>query len=209
MKSYKQFITERVLSVGLNPKHANVLEPHRQEIHDILRTAYHPIGGYAGITSGSKEESDRIHYDLSKHIVKATRRNGKITSVNIYRDLHGRKSIASASDGTTQGKEDWIKNKEEDIKHQRAWGEVSGKVQHIMAKLGAPKISSKDAERLTGKTFSAHHPDGSYTRDLAGNHTLRRLLDFQKSLSSCFYLIFDIHPNLYIIATAVINRGNK
>lgn len=66
----EEYLGERILSIGFKPEHEEYREKHRQEIHDILRKSYsHPdIGGYGGIKSGSKEESDAIHNDISKTI---------------------------------------------------------------------------------------------------------------------------------------------
>lgn len=168
MIRFNQFIIEKVLSIGLNPKHEKFREAHRQEFHDMLHHAYKPIGGYAGAGSGTKEESDAIHADISQHIIKATKRHGKITSVNIYKKMHGRKSVASATDGTPEGKRDFLKNKLEDHEQKRAWGEVSGKVEHLTKKLGVPMIKSKRAAKLIGKDVE-HTEDGYHYKRKIGN----------------------------------------
>jgi hypothetical protein len=69
----------------------------------------------------------------------------------LYKDKHGRKSIASATNGTEQGKNDWKKIKSEDNTQKRAWGEVSHKVLHMQNKMGVPKIPSSRAKELLGK----------------------------------------------------------
>lgn len=153
MLTFKGFLKEHIVSIGLNHKNDDLREKHREEIHDILHKAYsHPsIGGYGGLKSGSKEESDSIHKDISDSIIKATRRNGKITAVNLYKNQHGRKTIAAGSDGTPKGKQDWKKIATEDHGQKRAWAEVSGAVEKIMTKIGSPKVSSKHAGDLLGK----------------------------------------------------------
>lgn len=171
MLNFKQFITERVLSIGLNDKHEKLREKHRQEIHDMIHKAYsHPdLGGYSGLKSGSDEESKAIHHDISNSIIKATRRDGKITSVNLYKKQHGRKSIALATDGSEQGKKDLMKNKHEDDIHKRAWGEVSGKVAHIHKKIGTPDIPASRAKELLNKDVISHPDNVHYDRKI-GNH---------------------------------------
>jgi hypothetical protein len=163
---------EKVLSPGFNPEHNKYREHHRGEIHNMLRKTYSDIGGYGGLGSGSKAESDSIHHDITHTNIKMTKRDGKLTTVNLYRDQHGRKSVASGTDGTNQGKRDFLKNKKEDLAQKRAWGEVSGKPEHLMRKLGAPVIDPKHVHGLTGKTITPH-PDGEhYTRDIGGHlHT--------------------------------------
>lgn len=151
MQTFKSFISERVLSIGLNPKHESFREKHRQSIHDLMRASYSSIGGYGGHASGSDEESKAIHDDISKHLIKAVVRDGKVSAVNIYKGQHGRKLVAAATNGTDQGKQDWKKISTEDHQHERAWGEVSGAVAHIHSKIGMPKIPSSKATELIGK----------------------------------------------------------
>jgi len=151
MLSFTQFLDEHVISIGLNNAHERFREKHRQEIHDMMHNAYKKIGGYSGHPSGSPEESQAIHDDISNHIVKAVVRNGKVTAASIYKKQHGRKLIAAATNRTEQGKKDWTKISEEDNDHKRAWGEVSGAVEHMHRKLGFPEIPSSRAKELIGK----------------------------------------------------------
>lgn len=167
MKTYKEFISERVLSIGINPKHEIHREKHRQEIHDILRNAYEPIGGYAGLKSGSSEESEAIHGDISNSLIKATKRNGKISSVSVYKPQHGRKAVAIGTDGTPQGKKDFLKTAIEDNEQKRAWGEFSGAIEHIGKKIGMPILPASKAKELTGKSDIEPDEDGEhYTRKI-------------------------------------------
>ena len=170
MDSFKQFIVERILSIGLNDKDEKHREIHRNEFHDMIHKAYSApdIGGYGGLKSGSKEESDSIHHDISHSVIKATKRDGKITAVNLYKKQHGRKSIASATDGSEQGKKDFRKTKIEDHEQKRAWGEVSGAPEHISRKIGMPVIPSNKVGKLLGKEI---HPDENgehYSRKIGG-----------------------------------------
>ena len=171
MFSFKQYIQldERVLSIGFNPKHAKYREQHRQELHDILYHSYKDIGGYGGLGSGSPEEHAAIHSDISQYNIKAVRRAGKITAANLYRDQHGRKSVASGTNGTDQGRQDFKKIKTEDHTQKRAWGEVSGKVEHVLKKIGMPVIPTDKVSGLIGKPIVAH-PDGQHYDRVIGNH---------------------------------------
>jgi hypothetical protein len=176
MKSFKSFINlnERVLSIGLKDDHEIHREVHRKEIHDMIQKAYsHPdIGGYGGQKTGSKEESDSIHHDITHSIIKAHKRDGKISAVNLYKKSHGRKSIASATDGTDQGKKDWMKTKLEDHEQKRAWGEVSGKAEHLQKKLGVPVIPANKVGKLLGKDVETHQDGEHYDRKIGGHkHT--------------------------------------
>jgi hypothetical protein len=151
MLTFSSFLNERVLSIGFNPDHEKFREKHRQEIHDMIRKSYESEKGYGGHAAGSDEESKAIHQDISDSNIKAIKRDGKITAVNLYKDKHGRKSIASATNGTDQGRKDWKQIKTDDHTQKRAWGEVSHKVLHIQTKMGIPKIPSTRAKELLGK----------------------------------------------------------
>jgi hypothetical protein len=172
MLDFRSFVQldERVLSPGLNPKHEKFRELHRSEIHDMIQKAYsHPsIGGYGGLKSGSEEESKAIHADISSSLIKMTKRDGKISSVNLYKKQFGRKSIASATDGTDQGKSDLKKNKLEDHEMKRAWGEVSGAPEAIQKKMGVPVIPIEKMRKLTGKTLTPVGDSGHYERTIGG-----------------------------------------
>lgn len=141
MLSFREFFfAEHVLSIGMNPNHEKYREQHRQQIHDIIHNSYKSIDGYGGLGSGSKAESDAIHHDISHSMIKATKRGNEITAVNLYKDKFGRKSIASGTNGTPEGKKDYMKTKTEDHTQKRAWGEVSDKAEHIGKKIGNPVI---------------------------------------------------------------------
>lgn len=176
MQNFKDFLVEHILNIGLNPKHEKFREQHREEIHDLIRNSYVQSGGYSGNKSGSTEESKAIHHDISNSIIKATKRNGKISSVNLYKKQFGRKSIASATDGTEQGKIDFKKTKLEDHEQKRAWGEVSGAVEHISRKMGIPGVPANKAEGLLGKFVDKDAEDEyHYTRKI-GNDTHRKMI---------------------------------
>lgn len=167
MLTFTQYLEEKVLSIGLNPEHEKHREKHREEIHHLITKSYAAEDGYGGHASGSKEESDAIHHDITHSKIKAIKRDGKITAVNLYKDQHGRKSIASGTNGTEQGKKDWKKIKQEDHEQKRAWGEVSHKVQHIQTKMGVPKIPSSKAKELLGKdVIPTQGDEHEYTRKI-------------------------------------------
>lgn len=173
MKTYRELISERVLSIGINPSHENLREKHRQEIHDMIQKSYSKIGGYSGHTPGSEEESKAIHNDISHSLIKATRRNGKISAVNLYKKQYGRKSIASATDGTEQGKKDFLRTKLEDHEQKRAWGEVSGAPEHIQRKMGVPTISVERMKKLTGKQLEPTGEADRYKRKIGGHEHVK------------------------------------
>jgi len=185
MQSFKSFLNEEllnehILSIGINPKHEKFREQHRKEMHDILHKSYAKIGGYGGHGSGTQAEHEAIHKDISNNVIKATRRNGKITAVNLYRKQSGRKSIGSGTDGTEQGKKDWKKTSLEDHEQKRAWGEVSGATEHLKRKMGWPVVPSSRAHKLLKKPIRVH-PDGEhYDRDIGGHSHTKVILGHPK-----------------------------
>jgi len=180
LNEFIETLHEKVLSIGIKPEHEKYREHYRQQMHDIIHKSYEPIGGYGGHKSGSDEESKAIHHDISKSMIKATKRGDHITSVNIYKDQYGRKSIASATDGSEQGKADYKKNKQEDFGHKRSWGEVSGKPEHIARKLGAPIIPNTKVAKLTGKKVELDPNGEHYTRQIGGHAHRKVAVDYPK-----------------------------
>lgn len=157
MKTFKQYISERVVNSFDGSNRDEVLSKHGKDLHDMISKSYEYAGGYGGHKTGSQEEHDAIHSDLSnhKHILKITTRNGKATNVNIYKNQHGRKSIGAATDGSKQGVTDFKKTKQEDMRPERhAWAEVSDKAEHVVKKLGAKEVDVKHAAKLTGKEIT-------------------------------------------------------
>jgi hypothetical protein len=149
---------ERVLNL-LSPEQKEQIAP---EVWDLLQLSYEKVGGFK--SAASPEELIQ-----KSHLWKAVRRNGKITAVSIYKDHLGRKSIASGTDGSTQGKKDYGMLKTDDLKLKRAWAEVSGPVEKIMIRGGAKPVSNKLAAFLTGKEIMELNPDGHhYTRRISG-----------------------------------------
>ena len=185
MQSFKEFIEEeyleeRVLSIGINKEHEHHREKHRNEIHDIIHKSYKSIGGYSGHDSGSKSESKAIHHDISHSMIKAVKRNGKISAAALYKKQHGRKSIASGTDGSSQGKSDFVKTKVEDHEHKRAWGEVSGRVADIHKKIGTPDIPSSRAKKLTGKAVKPHKDGVHYDRKIGDKMHTKKMVGHPK-----------------------------
>lgn len=180
----EEYLEERYLSIGFNKDHEQHREKHRSEIHDILHKAYsHPdIGGYGGLKSGSKEESDAIHHDITHSNIKAVKRDGKITAVALYKNSHGRKAIAMGTDGSHQGKKDFKHVLHDDHKQKRSWAEVSGAPEHIFTKHGFPKVSNKEAAHLTGKKDVRPHPTDphKYTRKIGSGDHEKTIMGYPK-----------------------------
>ena len=155
-----ELLFERVVNAFDN----HTKHKYADQVWDILQTSYNKLpGGFASASSVDELIADSGLWKLIK-------RGDKITAVGIYKDRFGRKSIASGTDGTAQGRNDYMMIKQEDVVFHRAWAEVSGAPKKIMIKLGAKPIPAKFANVLTGKKILEVDPDGfHYTRLIAGH----------------------------------------
>lgn len=170
MKIFEIALFEHVVNLHTSEEK----EKYIDEVWDMLQKAYAGIGGFKSATS----KEDLIQ---NSSIWKLVRRNKKLVSVGIYRDLHGRKSIAIATDGTIQGKKDLMKVRDDDIKLQRSWCECSGAVESLMKKIKAIPLDNKLAAKLTGKEIIGYDIDGvHYTRLIQGEPHVKVLYGFPK-----------------------------
>lgn len=168
MKLNELLLTERVV----NAFDATTKKKYGKQVWDLLQVSYKPHGGFLSASSLEELIND-------SGLWKIVTRGGLVSSVNIYKDSHGRKSIASATDGTREGLHDYIMVKNADLKLQRSWAEVSGKPEIILIKSGAKPISAKYAGLLTGKEILGYNSDGvHYTRMIAGEPHEKTIFGF-------------------------------
>ncbi len=155
----KDILTEHFINLNTPEEKSQ----YKDEVWDILQKSYASIGGF-------KSAVDAEELVDTPGLWKLSRRNGKIVAVGIYRDMHGRKSIAVGTDGSAEGKRDFYKIKNEDVRFGRAWCEASGAVEAILKKNGSRPIPAKFASVLTGKQIVEINPDGvHYTRLIQGH----------------------------------------
>lgn len=181
MLGFKDFLAEKILSIGLNPKHAKHREGLRGQLHDVIRKSYAGVeGGYGGQGVGTDAESKAIHSDISdSDHIKATVRGGKVTHATLYKAKAGRKAIALGTDGSDQGKTDLRRNQADDHKQKRAWGEFSGKAENSYRKAGFPQVPSSRAGELTGKEVKVVDKD-RYVRKIGGHDHEKTILGHPK-----------------------------
>lgn len=181
MLTFKSFLEEQIISIGFNPKHEPYREKYRDQFYSLLHNAYKDIGGYAGHISGSNEESDAIHNDISNlHIKAVKKKNGVITTINVYKPSHGRKLIATATNKTEQSKKDWTNLAKDDIKKKRSWAEVSGAVEHLFSKLNSPKVKNTEASTLTGKSDIEPNGEYKYSRKIGNERHEKTIMGHPK-----------------------------
>lgn len=190
----------------LNERILNLTTPHQKAAHanevwDLLQQAYQKIGGFKSAAS-----VDELVHETG--LWKLVLRNGTVTAANIYKDAHGRKTIASGTNGSTQGKADYQMVKKDDLRYKRAWAEVSGPVEKVMIKSGAEPIPARFAEFLTGKKVLEFAPDGfHYTRLIAGHPHEKVIYGFvnltDDDINRLSHLGFSIHE----LPVQFITRG--
>jgi hypothetical protein len=119
MDNFKKFLEEKF--VNLFPEHEKEKHAHADHVWNMLQSAYKPIGGIHGSGFESKE-------DMVKKIPfwKLHKENGKVRSVQLYKDKEGRKRVAVATDGSDAGKKGLAKMMKDDFTQKRSYGEVSG-----------------------------------------------------------------------------------
>ena len=172
-------ITNLILETFVNLREKEDIAKYIDVIWDILQDSYESIGGF----KSAKSKEDLIQ---KAGLIKLVRKEGRIVALRVYKDELGRKSIAGGTDGSDLGKLWFMKMCEEDIKLDRAWGEVSGKMEHIMLKRGATPIPNTMVAKILGKPIISLDPDGyHYTREIMGEpHTKIMVGNLDKILSA-------------------------
>ena len=185
MKTLKEFIQLNERFINLFPKDKEDREKYVDDVWSILQKSYAPIGGIKGSGFGSKEEMIQ-----KLPFWKLVRKNGKIVAVGIYKDKQGRKFVAGATDGSTEGKNGLLEILTNDLTQQRSYVEVSGPLLSLLKKVIGVKdlkkflLSPDDFEKISGETINTpsesdsevkRHPelkDFFYQRTLGGHlHT--------------------------------------
>lgn len=127
MKSFKEYLSEKY--VNLLPQHEDEKRKRAPEVFDMIHKAYESQGGIHG-------DGFRSHEDMVKNIPfwKLHYHGGKLKSVSMYKDTHGRKRCAVATDATPGGLKSAISGMKDDVSQKRSYGEVSGKALSVMKK---------------------------------------------------------------------------
>lgn len=144
-------------------------QKYADQVWEIMVRSYEKVGGFH--TAANIEELIQ-----KTGLWKLCVRDGHVYAAMLYKDQHGRKSIASGTDGSSQGKRDYLKMKDEDIGQKRAWAEVSGPVELIMKKSGALPVPNSLAATLTGKEILELDPDGFHYERLISGYLHRKII---------------------------------
>ena len=155
MKTFKHFLEERFINLLHDDPRKH---QYAKEVHGMLQKAYKKIGGIQGSGFSSPE-------DMVKNIPmwKLHKKGGKIRGVVMYKDTNGRKGVATATDGSDEGKRGVAQIYRDDIVRGRAYGERSGSALSFTKKVVG-------AEHLKKHVIPYHHVQ----KTLGGDTEIRR-----------------------------------
>lgn len=183
MQSFKTFLAERYVNVFDEP----TKEKYADVVWDILQKSYADQGGLKGGGFNSKA-------DMIKRIPfwKLVVRDGKVTSVAMYKDTQGRKRVAIGTDGSESSKIDIRSTVKADV--GRAYVEMSGASFFSLNKHNGTEFvekhakTVKEAEALLGEKLSPPKKDDPmyekfptlrkfmYSRELGGEMKTKIML---------------------------------
>lgn len=123
MKTYSAMITETYKNLFKDFQKS----PYAEKVWDMIQKAYAQMGGIRGSGFGN------IH-DMIQNIPmwKLVVRDNEVKAVIMYKDKMGRKAVALATDGTTEGKKELSKMLQNEL--QRSFVEVSGPAKAFISK---------------------------------------------------------------------------
>lgn len=177
-------------------RYVNLFDPEKKTqyadvVWDMIQNAYKKIGGIRGSGFSSKE-------DMIKNIPfwKVAKKDGKVVAVVLYKDKGGRKSIASATDGTRDGRDKLESMLKDDISLQRSYAELSSNaLKFMLMRWNKPEditkymILPKDAEKILGDELKypvsdedpevIAHPQLKkyfYQRDIGGHYHTKLMI---------------------------------
>lgn len=161
--------------VNLLPSDAEEKARYAPEVWDLLVSSYAPVGGLKG--KGFSSIEDMIE---TIPFWKLVRRNGRIVAVKLYRDKNGRKSVASATDGTQEGKAELAKIMQDDARLSRSYSEISPNVYRFALKalgqelLDAAIIPAEVAKEIDGSVMLIPGEPYWYEREIGDSGEVKR-----------------------------------
>lgn len=145
-----------------------LLEKYKQEILNLIKTAYSEIGGHPNYTSTSDTStSDAQVWEL----IDLDDEPGP-DAVGVAKQ-HGKKLVGIGHDGTKPAKSAAVKHEVSLLKKSGYYIEVSGRMYDILKSSGIKVVDDEETVRsiLKGKNIK-WQGDGWYTRDIGGDsHT--------------------------------------
>lgn len=164
----RDLLIERPVDIPKNkwtPIMRSELPDFKQQIYDLIATAYTPIGGHSNVKDkedlpGEGDFFDVIDVDGDDEIDAATVAKHKSA---------GKKFVAIGHDGSSAGKSAAVNHQVDKLKGSGYFVEVSGKVRDIFIGKGLEPVTDEEVVRkaLKGKDIK-WNGDGSYDRKIGG-----------------------------------------
>ena len=149
MPGFKQYLQERFINLVHNDPRKSEYGP---EVFSMLQKTYEKLGGIHG--TGFRDPEDMA---ANIPMWKLVKRGNRIVTAVLYKDKEGRKVVASATDGSDEGKAGLIEIFRDDLKLQRSYGERSAMSLSFTKKnLG---VDTLKANSLTYDQVAAHFKD--------------------------------------------------
>ena len=145
----------------------------QQDVFDIIKAAYGPIGGHPDFPT-----VDKVPADNNKADVIDTDEPDDVDAAILSKSTqYGTKITTFASDGGTEAKRAAISKVIDLLNTQGNYVEASGKLMDILIAKGAPTVDDEDTIRtlLKGKEIM-WHGDGVYTRTIGGTPHTKKML---------------------------------
>lgn len=158
-------------------------DPHLQEeLFELLRTAYEPIGGHVKI----RRPSDLVNGEITLFDVVDMDDDPEADAfIAIKKKPSGLKHVGMGHDGTRKAKNSILDHKAKDLRHRGVYAEVSDAIAHILlTRFDVPTVNNEEDVRkvLKGKKIEwvGAHPSGKYPnnpgwyyRDIAGHRHMK------------------------------------
>jgi hypothetical protein len=123
-------------------------------VTDLIYNSYKPVGGFKHIDNKDELRKELVLQSGKPNTYwKLYRKDNTILAVVIYKNTKsGWRSVASGTNQTDVGKKALYKIKSDEVSQKRSFSEVSGKMEHIMLKMGAKKYPFDVAEKILNQT---------------------------------------------------------
>jgi hypothetical protein len=156
-------------------------QKYAQQLFNMLTVAYESIGGIKG--SGFNSPQDMV--DVIP-MWKLSRQGDTIKAAMLYKDKHGRKMVALATDGTQEGKMHLARMVKEEDSQQRSYTELSARALVFYKKmlgeegLDAVTTPSREAVKILKLNPDEYKiiSDTEYQRLFQGEWITKRMVGF-------------------------------
>lgn len=116
--NYKDLLNESYINLFSD----NIIQRlnYANEVYDMLQTAYNPIGG---LKTKGLESVDSMIDNIP--FWKLAKKGDEVVAVILYKNKDGRKRIAMATNGTSEGKRELARMIKDEYKTNRSYAEIS------------------------------------------------------------------------------------